>query len=427
MSQAINVLILIVIIIEYASFFYTIMRKKLRACSRNRTIEGGMVLLFLFFISFRDWGRVRLLWLGLFVSVAVVYLLYEISLKEIIKLYFVAFPALSILESVVGYLLEVTIGLEETQRIIAYMVCIIAGLWVYYGILGRKLDREAFQMSEWIWAIISGVMFLLEGMLSYFTYVLMEISRMPQRNMGLLLLTTGGFAIFVLIYVMLYYFNIKQKYQLQSDMLEQYNEQQREYFEELLQKEQATRQFRHDVISDLLQIQNFCEKDENQKAQEYINEMLQEITNIGKKGYDVGNEIINTILNSYFTPIEKICDIKVKGFADDEIAVSQRDLCVVVSNLIKNAAEAVKQCSKESKKIVVEVSQGKQFLHIKVKNTVNTENLYIKDKLPVTSKENKEVHGLGIKNIIMTVEKYNGCYKYKLEEGCYIAEVYLEI
>lgn len=427
MSQAINVLIFIVIIIEYVSFFYTIMRKKLRACSRNRTIEVGMVLLFLFFISFRDWGRVRLLWIGLFVSVVVVYLLYEISLKEIIKLYFVAFPALSILESVVGYLLEVTIGLGETQRIIAYMVCIIAGLWVYYGILGRKLDREAFQMSEWIWAIISGVMFLLEGMLSYFTYVLMEISRMPQRNMGLLLLTTGGFAIFVLIYVMLYYFNIKQKYQLQSDMLEQYNEQQREYFEELLQKEQATRQFRHDVISDLLQIQNFCEKDENQKAQEYINEMLQEITNIGKKGYDVGNEIINTILNSYFTPIEKICDIKVKGFADDEIAVSQRDLCVVVSNLIKNAAEAVKQCSKESKKIVVEVSQGKQFLHIKVKNTVNTENLYIKDKLPVTSKANKEVHGLGIKNIIMTAEKYNGCYKYKLEEGCYIAEVYLEI
>lgn len=427
MSQAINILILVVIIIEYVSFFYTIMRKKIRTCSRNRTIEGGMVLLFLFFISFRDLDRVRLLLLGVFVSVIVVYLLYEISLKEIIKLYFVAFPALSILESVVGYLLEVTIGLGETQRIIAYTVCIIAGLWIYYGILGRKLDREAFQMSEWVWAIISGVMFLLEGMLSYFTYVLTEISRMPQRNMGLLLLTTGGFAIFVLIYVMLYYFNIKQKYQLQSDMLEQYNEQQREYFEELLQKEQATRQFRHDVISDLLQIQNFCEKGESQKAQKYINEMLQEITNVGKKGYDVGNEIINTILNSYFAPIEKICDIKVKGFADDEIAVSQRDLCVVVSNLIKNAVEAVKQCSKEQKKIVVEVSQGKQFLHIKVKNTVNAKKLYIKDKLPVTSKENKEVHGLGIKNIIMTAEKYNGCYRYKLEEGCYIAEVYLEI
>lgn len=427
MSQAINILILVVIIIEYVSFFYTIMRKKIRTCSRNRTIEGGMVLLFLFFISFRDLDRVRLLLLGVFVSVIVVYLLYEISLKEIIKLYFVAFPALSILESVVGYLLEVTIGLGETQRIIAYTVCIIAGLWIYYGILGRKLDREAFQMSEWVWAIISGVMFLLEGMLSYFTYVLTEISRMPQRNMGLLLLTTGGFAIFVLIYVMLYYFNIKQKYQLQSDMLEQYNEQQREYFEELLQKEQATRQFRHDVISDLLQIQNFCEKGESQKAQKYINEMLQEITNVGKKGYDVGNEIINTILNSYFAPIEKICDIKVKGFADDEIAVSQRDLCVVVSNLIKNAVEAVKQCSKEQKKIVVEVSQGKQFLHIKVKNTVNVKKLYIKDKLPVTSKENKEVHGLGIKNIIMTAEKYNGCYRYKLEEGCYIAEVYLEI
>lgn len=427
MSGVINFGVLIVIIMEYVSFFYTIMRKKLRTYSRKRIMCEGSILLFLLCISLREWDIILLLWCGLFTSILVVYLLYEISVKEIIELYLVAFPALSILESVVGYLLKVAFRIGETQRIIAYMVCIIAGLWLYYGVLGRKLDREAFQMSEWVWVIISGVMFLIEGMLSYFTYVLMEIAEMPQKNMGLLLLTTGGFAIFVLIYVMLYYFNVKQKYELQSDMLEQYNEQQRQYFEELLQKEQSTRQFRHDVISDLLLIQNFCKKDETQKAEEYINEMLQEITRIGKKGYDVGNEIINTILNSYFTPIEKICDIKVKGFADDGIAVSQRDLCVVVSNLVKNAVEAVEQCSKESKIIVFEVNQGKQFLHIKVKNTIEEGTLCIENKLPVTSKANKKVHGLGIKNIIMVAEKYNGCYKYEVEEGYYIAETYLEI
>lgn len=427
MSWAINFLILIIMITEYVSFFYTIMRKKLRTYSWKRITQGGIVLLFLLFISSRDWEETRFLWCGLFVSMIVVYLLYEISVKEIIKLYFVAFPAVSILESVVGYLVDVTIDFGEAQRIITYMVCITAGLWIYYGILGRKLDSEAFQMSEWVWTIVSGVMFLLVGMLSFFVYILMEIVEMPQKNMGLFLLTAGGFAIFVLIYVMLYYFNIKQKYQLESGMLEQYNEQQREYFEELLQKKQATRQFRHDVISDLLQIQNFCERDESQKAQEYISEMLQEITNIGKKGYDVGNEIINTILNSYFTPVEKICDIKVKGFVEDEIAVSQRDLCVVVSNLVKNAVEAVEQCQKEQKIIAFEVNQGKQFLHIKVKNTVKEGKLRIENKIPTTSKVHKEGHGLGIKNMIMAAEKYNGCYKYKVENGYYIAEVYLEI
>lgn len=53
--------------------------------------------------------------------------------------------------------------------------------------------------------------------------------------------------------------------------------------------------------------------------------------------------------------------------------------------------------------------------------------LCIENKLPVTSKANKKVHGFGIKNIKMIAEKYNGCYKYEVEERYYIAEVYLEI
>lgn len=427
MSQEINLLIVVIFVIEYFSFFYIIFRKALRTYFGKRVVCGGIITLFLICASLQEWNITWLLLYGLFVSIFVVYLLFEISVKETIKLYLVAFPALSILESIVGYCFEIVLDFGEIERIIAYMISIVLGLWLYYFILGRKLEREAFQMSGWLWLIISVVMFLIVGMISYFTYILMEVVGTHQKNIGLLLLTTGGFAIFILIYVMLYYFNIKQKYQLQSNMLEQYNEQQRKYFEELLQKEQSTRQFRHDITSDLLQIQNFCRKSEYKEAKQYIDEMLKGISTINKKGYNIGNEIINTILNSYFAPIEAISNIKVKGFIDNEIKVSQRDLCVVVSNLVKNAVEAVEQCSKELKMIIFEANQGKQFFHIKVKNTIGNKNVLIENNYPVTDKANKQIHGFGIKNVMMVAKKYNGCYKYRIEEGYYIAEVYLQI
>ena len=278
MNWITNFLILSTNIIEYLSFFYTIFRKKLRNYSRTRVIYVGGIMLLLACYSFRELKSISLLSIGLIASGFIVYFIFDISIIETIKLYLVTFPTLSILESILEYFFEVEFGIGETEKIIAYMICIIAGLWLYYVVLGRKLDREVFQIPDRVSLIVSGIMFLLVGMISYFTYVLTAVVNVKGKNIGLLLVMTGGFVIFVLSYAIIYYFNIKHKYQLQSDMLEQYNEQQKQYFEELLQKEQSTRQFRHDITSDLLLLQNYCKQDEAHKAEEYINEMLREIT-----------------------------------------------------------------------------------------------------------------------------------------------------
>lgn len=226
---------------------------------------------------------------------------------------------------------------------------------------------------------------------------------------------------------MIYYFNTKQKYQTERDFLEQYNDQQKQYFEDLLKKEQDIRQFRHDITAHLLQIQNFCENEEYEKEEEYIRELLDEITLINKKGYRVGNDIIDTILNNYLAPISSTCLIKVKGYIDHEINNAGKDLCVIVSNLVKNAVEAVEKCTCEKKEIIFKVNQGKQFLGIKVKNTADTGDITIRNKYPVTGKENKRMHGLGIRNVKAVAEAYQGSYQYQIEKGYYVAEVQLQI
>lgn len=268
---------------------------------------------------------------------------------------------------------------------------------------------------------------MIVAMLSYFTFVLTEIVNKTPKNIAILLVTAGGLTIFILMYVMLFYINSNQKYQMQRDMMEQFNEQQKQYFEELLEKEQRTKKFRHDATSDLIQLQNFCENKNYAMLEQYLQEMLKEITVINKKGYNVGNEIVNIILNTHFASVETISDIKVKGAIDDDINISQRDLCVIVSNLVKNAVEAVKECSQEPKSILFEVNQGKKFLQIKVENTIGEKRILIENHYPVTDKTDKEKHGFGIQNVRMVAEKYKGEYRYKIEDGWYKAEVYLQM
>jgi sensor histidine kinase YesM len=117
----------------------------------------------------------------------------------------------------------------------------------------------------------------------------------------------------------------------------------------------------------------------------------------------------------------------VSGFVADAITIAQRDLCIVISNLVKNAVEAMENNQSDSNEIIFEVKQGKQFLHIMVKNTVDSQKLVIKNNLPVTTKKNKMMHGLGLKNIAKVAEKYNGKYAYTMENNYYIAEVHLQI
>lgn len=427
MDLLINFSILILVIIEYFSFFYTILRRNRKTFSRNLLVFGGALLVCLIGISFGEWRLTQLYFIGQMFSLGLIFWIFEISIIDILKLNMIAFPTLSILETIIIHVVQVVADGGEKKNQISCMIYIIVSLWFYYVLLGRKLDKEAFQMMDHVWPILSGVMFLICGLITYFTFVLEEVIETKEKMVGLILIIVGGLAIFILNYVMIYYFNTKQKYQMQSAFLEEYNKQQKRYFEDLLAKEQDTRQFRHDITAHLLQIQTLCEKEEYEEEKQYIRELLDELSFINKKGYCVGNDIIDTILNNYLSPITLVCSVEVKGYVSDDIGIAKKDLCVIVSNLVKNAVEAIEQCTCEHKEIIFEANQGKQFLSIKVKNTADSEKIHIQNKYPVTRKKDKRMHGLGIRNVKAVVESYSGSYQYQIENGYYIAEAQLMI
>ena len=427
MNKLLNFAILLFVVLEYFSFFYTILRQTLVPSLKKQIKLIGLIFIILLIFSSFNFQRTTLYYIGLALSILLTNILFESSVKDILKLYIVSFPTLSIFESVVIYIIQSISDMGEKGNALPCLIIIIIILWLYYLLIGKNLNKDAFQITEHVWLIVASAMIILCLLITYFTFLLTEIIVPKGKLIGIVLITSGSLTIFILNYILIYYFNTKQNFQSQVSFLEQYNEQQKQYFEDLLTKEKNTRQFRHDITAHLLQIQNMSQKRLCEEESQYIKELLDEISLINQKDYSVGNDIIDTILTNYLTPISSTCTIKVIGYMDQELNISRKDLCVIVSNLVKNAVEAINNNTCTKNKLIFEVNQGKQFLEIKVINSMNIKNVSIQNGHIITTKENKLLHGLGIQNIEETAKKYHGRYYYQIKDGYYSATVQLHI
>lgn len=122
------------------------------------------------------------------------------------------------------------------------------------------------------------------------------------------------------------------------------------------------------------------------------------------------NVIVDAILNSkYRETLEKGIMFIFQLNDLSTIGIEDEDIVVILSNLLSNAIEA---CEKYSGKKVIKlkfIKEGDDII-ISVKNTYNGE-LEIRDGEIQTSKlYDSDEHGIGIKNIIDVIEKYQGSY-----------------
>ncbi|MBS6589312.1 MAG: GHKL domain-containing protein [Coprococcus sp.] len=409
--------------IEYVSFYYVFWGKRANIKYDWKLLVTLCISVLLLVLSIGI-GNLDILCVPAIISgVLINSQIYRLRVSETIKLVLVSFPLLSILESIFEFILMYGVKLEPEYVNIVYTVVVVAIIWTYYWTIGRRIDRDAFLLPGKMSLVVAAALFAIEAMISYFTFVLVDVLQIDGEMIGLGIVIASGVVIVVLILLMIYYFNVQNKYQIENSILERFNEQQREYFEQLLEKEQRTRQFRHDIIAELIQIKNYEDRKEYEKLGSYLDEMLSDISSISKYDYDVGNEIVNTILNYYLLPIKDKCKIEVKGYISDSLDIARRDLCILVSNLVKNAVEAVEQVSDKEKYIFFEIKSGNIFLQINMRNTCAEHTGITKAGEIYTTKVDKINHGLGIKNIENTLRRYEGYAEYKIEDNCFVSEI----
>lgn len=94
MEWGLNVVMFMEIIIEYMSFFYIIFRKNLCVSFFKKFLYFIPVIILLVCLGFIKWDNTLLNLTGIFISIFMIKIFFEISVRETVKLYFVAFSSL---------------------------------------------------------------------------------------------------------------------------------------------------------------------------------------------------------------------------------------------------------------------------------------------------------------------------------------------
>ena len=347
------------------------------------------------------------------------YLLFEVKGKAFLKLILISYPCIVILENPFFHLAGLLFFENNDFKTMIAEISLILPFSVVF--LLRKGKRGFLSFSDPAWRFFIIILWIMTFMMSYFQYVLEHIFLVRARVVGDLLFIGGSVTIDILIFAMIHYLNRVRRTQVELEFIQKYGEQQKEYFIRLLDREQDTKKFRHDISNQFMQLKSYCETGDYEKLQEFLDEMIEELHQVSGKGYEVGNEIVNVVLNYYFSTLPEEVTVSVSGYMREETSFSQRDLCVLFSNLVKNAAEAVGRCKGEKKEITLLFRQTEKGLSIHIDNTFETEEL--SKRAAGTVKEEKEQHGFGTQIIDEIVKKYRGDCVRTAEGEKYIVEI----
>ena len=130
-------------------------------------------------------------------------------------------------------------------------------------------------------------------------------------------------------------------------------------------------------------------------------------------------------MNYFYSKKNKKTVFNVEGKLEQDLFISDNDLCTILSNLLKNATEALENIPLENEpKIMLTLFSNKEYLSIKV---INSSKEYGEKELTElkTTKRNTKDHGFGIPNILATLQKYKGIIDFSYADGYFTANVYI--
>lgn len=207
---------------------------------------------------------------------------------------------------------------------------------------------------------------------------------------------------------------LKQKIQVYSNQMEL-----------ILQNEKIVRSLKHDMRHHLYGLKCLSNEGKTNELNEYIERMEQEIQNPNEI-VSSGNFEIDGVLN-YLLRIarEELIDVDAKIILPENMKHSF-DINVLLGNLVENAIEAAKQT--EEKILSLNLNFNKGVLKIVVKNSFVSTSLISEEQKDgnikyVTTKKDKQEHGIGLQSVRKIVDKYNGAMEIERENEMFCVKV----
>jgi len=198
-----------------------------------------------------------------------------------------------------------------------------------------------------------------------------------------------------------------------------------EHYEISSKTNEEIRRFKHDYKNLMVALSETLKRGDFDSALSIINTgemMLTEPDNT----YDTGSVILDALLSEKQLAAMKInSSLSFKGSLPENL-LNPVDLCIIFGNALDNAIEA---CAKielaEKKDISISALYKNGFLFIKIQNP-DASDIKIVNNFIETTKDDKHLHGIGLRSIKASIKKFSGEMKLSSSDGIFILEIDLD-
>lgn len=273
--------------------------------------------------------------------------------------------------------------------------------------------------------VINIIAYLFSFVLAHILHTEQHLPGNPEHAFSSLCFRTVVLVLCSIFLVVINYFIEKfmQRAQMENEENQFLMEKQLEYYQNLDIMDKELRRFRHDIQNHFLCMQNLIENGKQSELKQYFQDLL-DTNPENDKLYFSGNLIIDAILN-YNLAHDCSDNIKpvVYGKLPQVDAISDMDLCTIFSNMLSNAIKGANASTEENPDLVIHFQYGDKYFSITIQNSsaVATDN-----EGNIWRKKDRN-HGHGIQQIEEVIQKYQGVFEQKQENGRFIMQVCLTI
>ena len=427
-----DVTVLIIEIVCYFTFF------DIFAVKRNRNkIEVILSIIILMLSSrlcvhfLKKYTIIKMLLMVLIIILAM-WFLYEISLVKTLILVFFVQSIVTITDYIVIMILAKNYGdittLGGASSLIGRLILILSRL-ILFAILivisrisSKKRNNVTADMSNKEW-----IQFLIFPIFTICAVMLMVNSVMKSYHSDIVpvyyIIAIGLIVLNLVVFHLISEILEHSRKMKEAQILRQQSIGQVELYNSMRENYNIQRQRTHEYKNQIVCMDMLMKKKDYSKLEDYIGNISDKL-DAQLDMVDTNNDVVNAILNAkYYEAIKNdvLFVLKINDLSD--IKVSDEDIVTILSNLLDNAIEAAKQCDVGKRTVKIKLLSEDDVLSIAVTNAYKTEPMLTEDGYIRTTKNNKEEHGWGIRNIVATLEKYDAEYIIDYKNGEFVFSI----
>lgn len=305
----------------------------------------------------------------------------------------------------------------QMEKIVIYfcsrscVACILNGI-KKYGV-EKSIDRFKYIF------LLTGISFSI--LVRVYQVIISDMAMGRRELQGSKSLVSMSVVIAILIFVMILW--VKNRIlQEENNTLVMEEQLQHQKYREMIEVMEQNQELIHDTKHHFLIVQEYLKNEEYENLQKYVKQISDEFQRTVPKVY-TGIKILDFILEQKRVVAQKSgIRYEIDTMLLTGIPTTEQETCALFGNLLDNAIEACCLVETEEKWIEIQIQQINQLLSIEVINTFETPCIR-KQGVFETIKEERSVHGYGIKSMRRIVDKYQGIITYEEKEKIFTTKI----